>query len=71
MPVRDGPATAEWIREYERTRRKRAVPIIGLTGFEDETTRKRCLEAGMDTVLCKPIKKHDVLALLRELAGGR
>jgi len=55
MPVMDGYEATESIRADETTNNAGAVPIIALTAnamFEDQT---RCLNAGMNDFLAKPI----------------
>lgn len=56
MPHKDGvTATQEW-RAYEEAHHLKRIPIVALTGnaFADDHTR--CLAAGMDDHLGKPIK---------------
>ncbi len=66
MPVLDG---------YEATRRVRAgaaknprVPIIALTAYARAEDRARCLDAGMDEYVTKPIRAAELMAAL-ERAG--
>ena len=58
MPVMDGYTATERIREWERSaaaQGQRRVPIIALTADAFEEDRQRCLAAGMDDFLTKPI----------------
>jgi CheY-like chemotaxis protein len=64
LPDMDGCAAATRIRADE-TRSGRRVPIIAVTGHATEDVRERCLAAGMDACLAKPI---DAAALLRTIA---
>jgi CheY-like chemotaxis protein len=60
MPGMDGwRATQEW-RKRERDGGLPRVPIIALTANAVAGDRERCLEAGMDDYVCKPI---DLVAL--------
>ena len=68
MPVMDGVAATVAIRALHDAA-KAAVPIVALTADAFETTRERCLLAGMNDFLSKPIG-HDALAsCLRRLLG--
>ncbi len=64
MPVMDG---------YESTQRIRAlaggpVPIYGVSASTDEETHRRCLAAGMDGYLPKPISLENLRGLLKAVA---
>ena len=64
MPVMDGFLAAEKIREFERTENTpRRIPIIALTAGALEGNPVRCLDAGMDDCLTKPV----TLMQLREV----
>jgi PAS domain S-box-containing protein len=56
MPVMDGFTATRHIRELERTRGGRHLPIIALTANVMLEDRERCLETGMDAHLGKPIQ---------------
>lgn len=43
----------------------RQVPILAYTAMAQESEKRRCLEAGFDACLCKPVKPQ---ALLEEIA---
>lgn len=59
MPGVDGYEATRRIREVESDRRRR-VPIIALTSHSGAADRKRCLEAGMDEHVVKPIGPEDL-----------
>jgi CheY-like chemotaxis protein len=66
MPKMDGYDATRKIRQIERER-KGKTPIIGLTAFAQERDRDRCMDAGMDMFLTKPIAKKAFLAALRSI----
>ena len=70
LPVMDGAAAAEAIRSAEKDAHVR-VPILALTGNVTESARTRCLAAGMDAVLRKPVKPRDLLAAVAEWSATR
>ncbi|MFZ5774746.1 MAG: GAF domain-containing protein [Thermodesulfobacteriota bacterium] len=61
MPVMDGFEATRLIREQEGERGGR-VPIIALTAHAMKEDRQRCLDAGMDGYLAKPVRLDDLLA---------
>jgi two-component system sensor histidine kinase/response regulator len=70
MPEMDGFEAAAAIRLGERASGRR-VPIIALTGCTSEGDRQRCLAAGMDGYLAKPVDPVVLFEQLDRLAAGR
>ena len=62
MPVMDGIVATEAIRALEG--HDRQLPIVALTADMLSDTRERCLAAGMQEVLLKPLGPPEVKALL-------
>ena len=71
MPMMDGFAATEAIRQHERQLEQESVPIIALTAHAIEGYRERCLESGMDDYLTKPIKRERLLEAVRECLDRR
>ncbi len=69
MPVMDGLAATAAIREMERGT-SRHIPIVAMTAHAMRGDRERCLEAGMDGYLAKPIRSQELYAVLVELANA-
>jgi CheY-like chemotaxis protein len=61
MPEKDGITTTEEIRDWENKRETRhRLPIIALTAGEMVEDKERCLEAGMDGYITKPVRKDQI-----------
>ncbi|MGH2448079.1 MAG: PAS domain S-box protein [Chloroflexota bacterium] len=63
MPVMDGFTATREIRKAEVTS-GRHVPIIAMTANAMSGDRERCIEAGMDDYVAKPISRHVLMDAL-------
>ncbi|MDW7709658.1 MAG: ATP-binding protein [Deferrisomatales bacterium] len=70
MPGLDGIQATRRIREREASGGAR-VPIIGLTAHALPEDRARCLEAGMDDYLAKPVEPETLHAAVERWLGRR
>ena len=64
MPVLDGYAATERVREREARLRLPRVPIVALTANAFDEDAARSLNAGMDAHLAKPYSREQLRALL-------
>jgi len=69
MPDMDGFETTAAIRDHEKLTGGR-VPIIAVTAYAMKGDRERCLSAGMDGYLSKPVQLQEMRQLLRRYEGG-
>jgi hypothetical protein len=66
MPGMDGIETTRKLRERERVVGGH-IPVIALTAYAMPGDRARCLEAGMDGYLTKPIQPATLLEAIKQL----
>ncbi len=70
MPRMDGYEASRRIREMEAGNSAASrVPIIALTANAMQGDREKCLSAGMDDYIAKPVKKDAVFEMLRRHLG--
>jgi CheY-like chemotaxis protein len=69
MPVVDGYAATSEIRRAEGGRRR--IPIIALTAHALPEDRRRCMEAGMDDFITKPVGLDDLRGIVERYAARR
>lgn len=65
MPTMDGYEATQKIREIE-LKADRHTPIIGLTAHAMNEDRQRCLDAGMDDYLSKPVKQESLENMMKK-----
>ena len=66
MPELDGFETTHAIRERERGT-PRHIPIVALTAHAMKGDAERCLAAGMDAYLAKPLQPAELVAVMSKL----
>jgi PAS domain S-box-containing protein len=69
MPELDGFQVVQAIRKREQTAGGH-LPVIALTARSRKEDRERCLAAGMDDFLAKPIQAADLWAALDRIVGA-
>ena len=67
MPEMDGYAASAAIREQEPDGRH--TPIIAMTASAMQGDRERCLAAGMDDYITKPVRQADLATALARWTG--
>ncbi|MDQ0324251.1 signal transduction histidine kinase/CheY-like chemotaxis protein/HPt (histidine-containing phosphotransfer) domain-containing protein [Rhodopseudomonas julia] len=69
MPVMDGYEATGILRKMMEEGSIRRIPIVAVTANALKGDRERCLQAGMDAFVSKPINMSDLEALLGTLDG--
>jgi two-component system, sensor histidine kinase and response regulator len=70
MPELDGLAVVEALRRREQTTGGH-LPVIALTARSMQGDRERCLAAGMDDYLAKPVRREALMAAIERVLTGR
>jgi CheY-like chemotaxis protein len=68
MPEMDGYQATAAIRARERNSR-RHTPISAMTAYAMKGDAEKCLAAGMDAYISKPIKAEELLIIMEKLVG--
>ncbi len=66
MPHMDGCEATRRIRQIEKTKGGH-IQIVALTAHALSGHREQCLQAGMDKFLSKPLRSHELYAVIDEL----
>src|SRR5262249_40445783 len=70
MPKLNGLAACEAVREREKVTGSH-IPIIAMTAHAMKGDQEKCLLAGMDDYVSKPIRPEDLLGAIRKALTAR
>lgn len=70
MPVMNGFETTQKIREREQESGEH-IPIIAMTAHAMKGDREKCLQAGMDGYISKPIQAEELYQTLDQISAAR
>ena len=71
MPVMGGMEATGLIRELENAENVPRTPIIALTAHAMIGDKERCLQAGMDEYVAKPLRRGDLLASIAKVLSPK
>jgi signal transduction histidine kinase/DNA-binding response OmpR family regulator len=69
MPEMGGFEAVSLLRRRERAEGRRRMPVLALTAHAMKGDRERCLEAGMDGYVSKPVRAADLFAAIDAVLG--
>ena len=64
MPIMNGFDEAKELTELIDKGVYRKVPIIAVTSYTDELTKKKCIECGISRLLSKPLMIEELKSVL-------
>ncbi|GAA6060110.1 hypothetical protein JCM10212_003518 [Sporobolomyces blumeae] len=71
MPFMGGMEATQIIRKFEVQNGLERLPIVALTAHAMLGDREKCIQAGMDDYLTKPLRKPDLLAIINKIVLQR
>lgn len=71
MPILDGYQATRALREYEVTHERARTPVIAVTAYSLQEELQKCLEAGCDDYITKPIRPAILYAKLSHYLEGK
>lgn len=66
MPIMDGYEAARTIRKLEEHQNRMRLPIVAFTAHAMRGDDKKCIEAGMDDFITKPVRQSDLERVLMQ-----
>ncbi|KAG8725653.1 histidine kinase osmosensor [Ceratobasidium sp. 428] len=69
MPFMGGMEATEIIRAFEIEEGIHRTPIIALTAHAMIGDRERCIQAGMDEHVTKPLRRADLMSAIKRLVA--
>ena len=70
MPKMNGYDATQALRKQESISGAHRIPIVAMTASVVEGEERRCLAAGMDDYLAKPVNVDELGSKLRKWLGG-
>ena len=70
MPNLDGCEASRRMRALERERGLARTPILAVTAYASPDEEQRCIEAGMDGYLTKPVQRARLIAAVEAAGSG-
>jgi two-component system sensor histidine kinase/response regulator len=70
MPEMDGFEATRSIREYEDATLRTHLPIVAMTAHAMKGDRDRCLAAGMDGYISKPVRASELSRTISQIVSG-
>ncbi|MBW1783807.1 MAG: response regulator, partial [Deltaproteobacteria bacterium] len=69
MPEMDGFVATRNIRNPQSRVLNPSIPVVAMTAHAMKGDREKCLAAGMDDYICKPVKPEELLDVVQRWAG--
>ncbi len=69
MPIMDGHAATKIMRKWERQQGREATPIVALTAHAFREEMDKCIQAGCNAYLSKPVKKLTLIETIKTHAA--